>query len=243
MRRWVARLLAVAIVALGLPAVAGVGPAAAAPGYIDGGFSNSTITNCGSIIFGSPYSEFGLMTYAGYYGDLNSNPPTPKVGDIFYVHVVVAGAGNACSGQLAWVDLDLPNGLNPAISNTNPVLCYYTNTQHVTGGVPCKGMNSPFRPGAISITQPGNTYGTEVWAVPTGGILDLRLPVTASQAGAMTLQGYVQASDGNANPLLTPRVGMYVAPNGNSGPPAITYRSPSTEITPGAHPTTSRWES
>ena len=121
MRRWLTRVVVLAVTALGLPVLAGVGPAAASPGWIDGGFANSSIINCGSIIWGSPYSEFGLMTYTGYYGDLGSAVPSPKAGDTFYVHVVVGAPGNSCSGQLAWVDIQLPTGVTAA----GAPVCYY----------------------------------------------------------------------------------------------------------------------
>ncbi len=231
MRRWLTRVVVLAVTALGLPVLAGVGPAAASPGWIDGGFANSSIINCGSIIWGSPYSEFGLMTYTGYYGDLGSAVPSPKAGDTFYVHVVVGAPGNSCSGQLAWVDIQLPTGVTAA----GAPVCYYDGVSSTDTA--CRAMASPYNSGALSIVRSlGSNFNTEVWAAPTGHTLDYVLPVTASGPVSGTLRSYIRALDGNSNPWLTPTSGMYVAPNGTSGPPSIGYLSPSTTITPGATP-------
>ncbi|MEI6374775.1 MAG: hypothetical protein WCP26_13430 [Actinomycetes bacterium] len=237
LRRWITRVLALAVIALGLPVLAGVGPAAASPGYLDGGFANSSIINCGSVIWGNPYSEFGLMTYTGYYGDLNSSPPSPKAGDTFYVHVVVGGAGNSCAGQYAWVDLALPTGVSTDISVANPMRCKYTNTQSVSSFQACNLIASPYHPGAVSFVRPGSGFDNQIWPVPTGGTLEFLLPVKASNTVSATMQAFVKALDGNSNPWLTPNVGMYVAPNGTSGPPSIGYKTPSTDITRGSAPT------
>src|SRR3989304_6235375 len=93
--------------------------------WYDGLIQYSTITNCISIIQGLPYQESGVGTYTGFYADPEAGQPSPNT--VYYVHVVVAGLGNACSGQRAYIDLSLPANTTLAIDGTNKVLCYYDN--------------------------------------------------------------------------------------------------------------------
>src|SRR5260370_24339951 len=87
-------------------------PSAAA--WYDGLIQYSSITNCVSIIQGSPYTEYGAGTFVGFLADPNNSQPAPNA--IYYVHVVVAGMGNACSGMRAYFDLALPANTPLAIS-------------------------------------------------------------------------------------------------------------------------------
>ena len=87
--------------------------AVGAPGtFFDGGISYSTITNCTSIIFPPTYTEFGAGVYVGAYADPDEQPPVPGVNQPFYVHIVVYGLGNACSGQRFLPALSLPAGVS-----------------------------------------------------------------------------------------------------------------------------------
>jgi hypothetical protein len=65
--------------------------------WYDGGIQYSTIINCASIILGTPYTEAGVGTYVGFRADLDTGQPTPN--QTYYIHIVIAGMGNACSGE------------------------------------------------------------------------------------------------------------------------------------------------
>ena len=109
-----------------LPLSAANPPAPAAPTaanasvWYDGLIQYSMITNCVSIIQGFPYQENGVGTYVGFLADPNAGKPAPNT--TYYVHVVIAGLGNSCSGMRAYVDVALPASTALAIDPTNPSL-------------------------------------------------------------------------------------------------------------------------
>src|SRR5438477_4885988 len=90
--------------------------------WYDGLIQYSSVTNCASIIFGNPYQEKGVGAYTGFYADPNVPQPTPN--SVYYVHVVIAGLGNPCSGTRFYVDVQLPNATSLAISSSNKVRCF-----------------------------------------------------------------------------------------------------------------------
>ncbi len=235
--RWVTRALAIALLALGLPLAGGLtSPASAATQWIDGGFAMSSVMNCPSMIFGSPYFETGVTTYTGYLGDLSAATPNPAVGQTFYIHVVVGAPGNPCPNQFAWVDINLPAGLQLATA-TSPMFCLYDNVAQ-SGCDSSKVANSPFHQGAISlIRSTDGVFAHEIWPVPTGHMWEFQIPVKAtSQIVNGTLQALVKVLDGNSSPWLDARAQMLVLSSGLPSAPTITYASPSTTITPGAAP-------
>src|SRR5205809_186721 len=84
-----------------------LGPLApSALAWYDGLIQYSSVTNCASIIFGNPYQENGAGAYTGFYADPNTAQPSP--GQTYYLHVVIAGLGNPCSGTRFYVDVQLP---------------------------------------------------------------------------------------------------------------------------------------
>ena len=95
----------------------------ASASWYDGMIQYSTITNCVSIIQGLPYQENGVGTYVGFMADPNGGQPMPN--QSYYIHVVIAGLGNSCSGQRAYIDLALPANSSLAINSTDKVRCYY----------------------------------------------------------------------------------------------------------------------
>ena len=54
-----------------------------------------------------------MGTYVGFLADPEAGQPSPNT--VYYVHVVIAGMGNACSGQRAYIDLSLPANTTLAI--------------------------------------------------------------------------------------------------------------------------------
>src|SRR5436190_14576978 len=95
--------------------------AEAQPQWYDGGIQYSTITNCGSIIQGYPYQEYGAGTFVGFNANPTATQPSPNT--TYYIHVYVAGLGNACSGQRFYVDVALPPSTSLAITGGTPMYC------------------------------------------------------------------------------------------------------------------------
>ncbi len=137
------------VLALALPA-----PAAAqttpAPGWYDGLIQYSSITNCVSIIQGFPYQEYGVGTYVGFYGDPNNALPAPNT--TYYVHVVIYGLGNSCSGMRAFVDVALPANTSLAITAATPVRCYADGSRPGRTSARSRCRRRPTMPGPTPST-------------------------------------------------------------------------------------------
>lgn len=90
--------------------------------WYDGLIQYSSILNCASIIGGFPYIEYGMGTYVGFIADPEA--AAPGINQVYYVHVVVAGLGNSCAGQRAFIDVQLPANTSLAITPSTPVHCF-----------------------------------------------------------------------------------------------------------------------
>src|SRR5450759_1324238 len=109
-----------AIVPVGYATLTGTPVQAAGATWYNGLIDYSTIINCASIIQGFPYQEYGAGTYVGFRADLNAGQPA--LNTTYYVHVVIAGLGNSCSGGMrAYPDLALPASTSLAIDSGHPV--------------------------------------------------------------------------------------------------------------------------
>ncbi len=194
------------------------------PQYYDGLIRYSNIVNCPSIIFGSPYTEFGAGVYTGYYADPDDN--NPGIGEEFYLHVVVYGLGNSCSGQRFVPGIQFPQGVSPS----GPVHCANSLTPTPT---PCGAgvdlVPSAYGPGQMLLS--GDTPNARTWGLPPGRYWEFVFPVTSNQAHTSTqLQAHVKMLDGNSSPVLNPTANLYVF--GATPQPAIFYDSPSTVAAP-----------
>jgi hypothetical protein len=191
--------------------------------WYDGAIQYSVITNCFSIIQGAPYQEYGAGAYVGFLADPDAAIPTPN--QVYYVHVVVAGLGNACSGMRAYIDLGLPANTSLAIDNTNKVYCFYNN-QPIDPPSQCPQVlpPSPYNPGMYDIPSPDSEHAY-TWPIPQGSFLEIQVPVRSSTALTNSaMVGRVWMLDGNDSPWLQPQQGVYVF----SSQPSILYPSPST---------------
>jgi hypothetical protein len=150
--------------------------------------------------------------YVGWFG--NAAVTYPRVGDVYYAHVVVSATGNPCAGPYVHVEVALPFS-QFEISAGHPVYCFYTSptgvtTQIVTG---C--------PQAVS----AGTYGWTLdstdpqfpgpWALPRGSFLEIQFPVRSLQqmSGIATntyLKAFVQAIADVPNNWGTPNEGIFV---------------------------------
>jgi hypothetical protein len=191
--------------------------------WYDGAIQYSTITNCFSIIQGAPYQEYGAGTYVGFLADPENALPSPNT--TYYVHVVVAGLGNACSGMRAYLDLGLPANTTLAIDYSNPVYCFY-NGLPIDPPSECPQVLPPssYNPGFYEIPSPDSAHAY-TWPIPQGSFLEIQIPVrSSSQLTNSAMVGRVWMLDGNDSPWLQPQQGVYVFSN----QPSILYPSPST---------------
>ncbi|MBM3696681.1 MAG: hypothetical protein FJW79_12255 [Actinobacteria bacterium] len=175
--RWGAVLL-LGIVGIMVPPT----PADAAgdPGqFFDGQIVYSTITNCISIIQGAPYSEFGAGTYVGAYADPDESPPIPGVGQTFYMHVVVYGLGNSCSGQYFVPAIGLPAGVS--FDTAQPILCFTGNGQATSlSDCPQWGNTAPSTYGGDLMYLSTDTSRAQTWPLPQGGFWEFRFPIKST---------------------------------------------------------------
>jgi hypothetical protein len=200
--------LTATLLAMGMPATAH-----AAYAWQDGAIQESQITNCESIIQGSPYQEAGAGAYAGAYLDPNA---LPHIGDLYYVHVVIYGLGNSCSGQYADIQIGLPDGTAPAISATYPVKCFLNfapestyphghTVQDTESSCPQASTGGQY---GYEFDPPPGTVpnGPPFWPIPQGGGVEIQIPVRSTKpvSSATALTGAVTMADGNSDPTLTP---------------------------------------
>jgi hypothetical protein len=85
--------------------------------WYDGTSKYQLGTNC---INGTP--ENMITSSVGFYG--TNDFSYPKVGDVYYAHVVFR-SGNQCGGVVVSAGIFLPPGTGFAVSTQNPVRCYY----------------------------------------------------------------------------------------------------------------------
>ena len=216
-------LLWIAMAPFGAAALTTTPVQAAGYQWYDGISQYSTITNCASIIQGSPYTEEGVGTYVGFLADPNSASPAPNT--TYYIHVVVAGLGNSCSGMRAYLDIGLPANTSLAIDASNHVYCLY-NDQQVSPASDCPQSlpSSTYNPGMFEIPSTDSAHAY-TWPVPQGQFLEFQIPVRSSTAlSNSTMQAKVWILDGNSSPWLQPQQGVYVF----SSQPTILYPSPAT---------------
>ncbi len=189
--------------------------------YYDSQIVHSTITNCASIIQGYPYTEYGVGVVVGFAADPDASLPGPGMVD--YIHVLIGGLGNACSGQRERIEVKLPDGTGLAISGANPVLCYYDNSP--LSGCPQSLPGSPYHSGAYVVPS-GDSAHANTWPLAQGHILEIQIPVVSSVSMSnVPLTAYILSLDGETNPWLAPSVGYYVFSN----TPTILYLTPSTK--------------
>ena len=223
--------VALALASTAVVAVQAITPivAEAAPRWFDGSIRYSNIINCASIIQGSPYQEFGAGTYVGFNGDPEASQPSP--GNVYYVHVVVAALGNACSGQRTDINFKLPASTSLAISGASPVRCYYDNVGQLSlSECPQALPSSAGAYGAGYFRAPStDSAHANLWPLPIGRTLEIQIPVISSAAvSGSPLQGAIKMFDGNDNPVLMPDEGVYVfstAPTIAPSPAGTTFGS------------------
>ena len=218
-------LLALAVFLLGSP---GEASAALPAQYYDGVSKYSSVINCPSLIFGSPYTEFGIGAYTGYYAHPDANYPQAGK-DAVYMHLVVVGLGNPCGGgTYFWPSFKLPAGVSWFTGAD--IKCFYDGNPLSAASCPqwtqLKTGQGPNGSDWYQMT-PGNT---QTWGVAQGHTFEFLLPIHAP-GGPVTsgrLDVFLQTADGNSSPTLNPWAPIYFF--GPTSPPSVLYDSPSTTL-------------
>jgi hypothetical protein len=210
-------------------------PAAAAPAWSGGTVERSQVINCPSQIAGSPYPEVGTMTNAELYADPDA---LPRVGDVFYARTIPGAVGRPCADQAVAVEVVPPVGVQVAISDANPVRCVYFD---IDSGLETpvgadQGCPRQATPGVYGLALNRTGAQGPTWTLPYGKALRIEVPLRATRTLAGigggtpscprregeppcrpdqsgdSLQFAVHVLDGNADPWLSPYVGLVVAP-------------------------------
>lgn len=182
--------------------------AAGAPTWHDGNLAHSTIINCPSLA-GTPYQETGAEAYAGFYADQQN---LPKVGEVFWVHVVFVALGAACSGQQAYPEITPPAGTQFAISATDPVYCYTLNFNTNPPTSAREVQDCPQQPKAPAYGGAGGfgPLSQSTWPLPQGRGWEIQVPLRATQPTGDSVKAYVKIFDGNNSPVLSSQAAVLV---------------------------------
>jgi Ca2+-binding RTX toxin-like protein len=226
------RVGAVSILAVALLLLAPVDGARASGSakYYDGVIRYSTVVNCPSMIFGTPYTEYGVGAYTGYYA--NPDAGEPRVASQYtYLHVVVSGLGNPCSGgTYFWPQLALPAGVT--WYKNQPIECRYNGNPLPPAECPQwsnlqegHGLNGSDRY-MLNTANAGQT-----WGVAQGRTFEFIFPIWApsNAVSGSNATVYLQTADGNSSPTLNLTAPLYFF--GAGAQPGVLYDTPSTRTT------------
>lgn len=190
--------------------------AEAAPSWFDGVAVSSYIISCTSIIFPPAITVVGMSAYNSIYVDVNA---LPRVGQVYYSRVIVAGIGDTCSGGYAVApEIVLPSGVFIGTSTVNPIYCQLgdisTGARTTLSNCP-SGTTPGIYSSGISLA-PGN-IATNGWTVPQGKFLEIIVPIFSTRplqanVSSDNLLFVVKTADGNSNPILYPQTQMAVLP-------------------------------
>ncbi len=192
-------------------------PVTQALGWQSGTLVNTSDYDC--LLFGGGFSyNYITGSFVSFYGDPNSTPATPRVGEVYYTDVFVQDVA-ACQGVYVQPWLILPPNTSLAISGINPVYCFKNGVATTAG---C-GQSLAF--GTSLSGARGYDLGT--WPLTaSGGSIEIKIPVSSSSAGFVTLYSRVDTADGWSNPSATPFVQYQIGANTSS--PTVGYPAPPT---------------
>lgn len=206
-----------AALACAVAGIAAAPPAQAATTPHDGPILFTQVTNCDSVVWGTPYTEAGVGLGASALYD-DAAPPT--VGDVFYVSIQVGAVGNPypCLDQSFRPDLVLPSGVELAVDGTNPIRCF---KWQYGGGDATSTPEQTLCPDKPHAAESGGSvsFGTSSganWKIPTGTGYEIQVPVRATTAGPRIFGFAVQVVDGNANPIMRPQTDVVPVGAGSS---------------------------
>lgn len=236
------RVVALLMTALALVAVRPAPASAADPWWtspsakwFDGLISYSSVINCPSMIFGSPYYENGVGAFASYAADPDSG--RPAVGDTTFIKYSMYGMGMPCAGGTYFAPTYyLPAGM--AFDTSLPITCtLFRNgvnnvVQSPSPGCPGWSNMSPAGGNAYKYFNNESGNAGSLWGVVQGQHWTFQIPVKVTQPLSGTaLQMHLTLADGNFNPNLLVEVPIYVF--GAGQPPGVMYKQPSSFDVPG----------
>ena len=230
-RRVARRLSPVLVVVAMVATVLGLGaaPANAAEKWNSGSTKYTTITNCPSIIWGSPYQEYGIGAFVSYWGDQTTNPVSPATGSTTYLNTYAMLVGSHCGTPKLFPRFVLPGGVE--FDKTQKIRCFYTppgpgTQREITLAAECPQWSSVSANGYYTSSQTGWNGG---WPLPSGtdyqngSAWEFWVPVKAtSQQWGSQLTTELSIADGNAGPTLNLSVPFYTAPPPVTAPGAPT---------------------
>ncbi len=183
--------------------------------WLDGGIAYNWHNEC---ITGMVEALTGH--YVGYYGETTAT--FPRVGDVYYGHIVVSTLGNPCAGPYIHVEIAPPPASDVVDSPSYPIYCFYTSPQGQTSQITDGSC-----PTAASLTlgpfggynfdsRPAGTWGGGPWPLAQGAFLEIQFPLISFQpmSGIATnsyLYGLAQAIAG-VSPYSVATQGVFVAP-------------------------------
>ena len=195
--------------------------------WADGVWTHTRTQNCPSMIQGNPYMEDLTTEWVGYGGNLTV---PPKVGDIYYVRMIVGTPGNPCAGPYVHVELGLPKNTEFAIDAAHQIECWMQNptadpprprAQITDGSCPTQPSLGFYGTGYYSFdTYPAGSWEGGPWPLATGATMELyvpvitRAPLNGISGTGTKLVGAIQAIDGYLSPwdgegLSAPSTGPY----------------------------------
>ena len=206
-------------------------PAQAAWGWNSGVSTYTTITNCPSIIWGTPYQEYGIGAFVSYYGDQASTPVKPATGETTYMSTYVLLVGSHCSDPYIFPQFHLPAGVS--FDKTQPIECYYTPPgpssnpqQKITHAQQCPQWSNVAANGLYTSSYPGWSTG---WPLRqdangyNGSGWEFLVPIKATtQQSGSELTTQLHLADGNGNQWIAPKVNFYTGPAPVTAPGAPT---------------------
>jgi hypothetical protein len=167
-----------------------------------------------------------MSSLVGYFG--SEDGTSPKVGDVYYVRIVVGDLGGTCGLLFANVQIILPPDTIVAIDRTNKVLCS-TATAGNWNYVDVPAGDCPQSTIYGGFGWVFNKANGVPWDLSGGRMVVIMVPVISKKqmGGSGTnawLEGAVQAFNNQRNPWGNPRRDLVVADN----PPTVTYEISST---------------
>jgi hypothetical protein len=225
------RLSPVLLIAAMVTALIGLvpAPANAAEKWNSGSTKYTTITNCPSIIWGSPYQEFGIGAFVSYWGDQTTDPVSPTTGSTTYLNTYAMLIGSHCGTPKLFPRFVLPGGVE--FDKTQKIRCFYTPPGpgaqiEVTLAAECPQWSAVSANGYYTSSQTGWGGG---WPLPSGtnyqngSAWEFWVPIkTTSQQWGSQLTTELGIADGNAGPTLNLSVPFYTAPPPVTAPGAPT---------------------
>lgn len=182
--------------------------------------------------FGTP-AMLG-RSWVGWYGDLGNTPTTNQ--PVYYTKIGW-GVSGGCGGSYVAIEEFLPPGTQLAISQENPVVCWYdglrdSELKRFTGNCPQQAKTG--QQGGLAFNNPA----VGAWETAIGTMLEIWIPVKSTQPlngldgnpCKSCLQAALWFIDGVSSPWGYPKIPVYVKGNAPTNP-TVGYPAPSVRNT------------